>query len=107
MGNRKQGVSGRRLHGQIEGFDSHGMERMKERGVTLEDAQEFINTAVIMFEQDGGMLLYLSTDGGAVMVDATGALFTAYPKGEFKKHIKEILKVVLSDESNNANSQGG
>jgi hypothetical protein len=80
---------------QITGFDSHAMERIKERGLTLEDAQNYIDTAIIMFEQDGDRNLYLSSDGGSVLVSSSGELITAYSRNEFKKHTWRILKVVI------------
>ena len=83
---------------EIDDYDSHAIEKLKERGITLVDAQEYINNAVIMFEQDGSRNLYLSEDGGAVLVSNFGILITAYPKDKFKKHTREILKVVLINE---------
>jgi len=81
---------------EINDYDSHAIEKLKERGITLEDAQDYINNAVIMFEQDGSRNLYLSNDGGAVLISNTGRLITAYPKDNFKEHTQEILKVVLN-----------
>jgi len=77
---------------------SHGMQMLKERGIGFEDVQNYINYAVIMFEQEGDqddiLFLYLSFDGGCVLVSASGKIVTAYSKDNFKPHIKEILKVV-------------
>jgi len=83
---------------EIDDYDSHAIEKLKERGITLNDAQDYINNAVIMFEQDGSRNLYLSGDGGAVLISNSGRLITAYPKDKFKKHTQEILKVVLNYE---------
>ena len=79
---------------EIDDYDSHAIEKLKERGITLEDAQEYIDTAVIMFKQDGYRNLYLSREGGSVLISSSGRLITAYPKDNFKKHTLEILKVV-------------
>ena len=79
---------------EIDDYDSHAIERLKMRGITLEDAQGYIDNAVIMFEQDGNRNLYLSGDGGSVLVSNSGKLITAYSKNEFKKHTRKILEVV-------------
>ena len=91
------------VHCEIDDYDSHAIEKLKERGITLDDAQDYINNAVIMFEQDGSRSLYLSREGGSVLVSNCGRLITAYPKDNFKKHTHEILKVVLRYENNENN----
>ena len=83
---------------EIDDYDSHAMERLKMRGITLDDAQNYIDNAVIMFEQDGSRNLYLSGDGGSVLVSNSGKLITAYSKNEFKKHTRKILEVVCKHE---------
>ena len=84
---------------EIDDFDSHAIEKLKERGITLEDAQEYIDTAVIMFEQDGYRNLYLCKEGGSVLISNSGKLITAYSKDNFKKHTREILMVVSNYEN--------
>ena len=94
------GVAGNPVPCEIDDYDSHAIEKLKERGITLEDAQRYINSAVIMFKQDGNRNLYLSKDGGSVLVSNSGRLITAYSKDSFKKHTREILKVVSKYEKN-------
>ena len=77
---------------------SHGMQMLKERGIEFEDVQSYVDNAVIMFEQEGDqgdiLHLYLSFDGGCVLVSASGKIVTAYSRNNFRPHIREILRVV-------------
>ncbi|MCL2628241.1 MAG: hypothetical protein FWD44_06065 [Oscillospiraceae bacterium] len=76
----------------------HGFQMLKERGINFIDVQHYVDNAVIMFEQEGDqddiLHLYLSFDGGCVLINASGKLITAYSKDNFKPHVIEILKVV-------------
>ena len=76
----------------------HGLQMLKERGIELNDVQSYVDNAVIMFEQEGDrddiLHLYLSFDGGCVLINTSGKIVTAYSRDNFKPHIRKILKVV-------------
>jgi hypothetical protein len=63
-----------------------------KHGVTKEQAQGFIDAAVVMFDQ-GSRSLYVSEDGNAVLLDHEKRLISAYKKDEFDPGIKAILEV--------------
>lgn len=73
---------------------THVDKRLAERGITLEDAQSYIDNAILCFQQTADKTLYLSENGVAVALD-NGGLATAYPKEYFDEIIKELLKEVL------------
>ena len=64
-----------------------------ERGVTLEEAQSFVDNAVVMFDQRNRSL-YVSRDGNAVIIDANKRLVSAYRREDFSPGIRAILEVI-------------
>ena len=62
-------------------------------GVTREEAQIYIDNAVIMFDQDGRSL-YISNDGNCVILNAEKRVISAYKKADFDPGINAILEVV-------------
>jgi hypothetical protein len=72
--------------------------RFNQRGATDEDAQKYVDNAVIMFGQNKGRNLYISKDGSSVLVNYTGVLVTVIPKENFEPHTKYILGHILKVE---------
>lgn len=72
---------------------THADKRLEKRGITVEDAQHYIDTAYICFQQSTDKVMYLSEDGVAVVL-GNGGLATAYPKSWFDETIQELLKEV-------------
>lgn len=71
----------------------HADKRLEKRGITVEDAQHYIDTAYICFQQSADKVMYLSEDGVAVVL-GNGGLATAYPKSWFDETIQKLLKEV-------------
>lgn len=68
----------------------HGMEQLRSRGVTLKEAQSFVDNAFIMFKQSQDKYLFISDDGSSVVID-NGRLSTVYPKWKYDpKQLKKI-----------------
>ena len=65
--------------------------------MTREEAQSYIDTAVIMFDQ-GNRSLYVSNEGNSVILDAEKRLISAYKKADFDPGIMAILEVVKNGE---------
>jgi hypothetical protein len=82
------GVAKKPVHVEIKIVNKHAL----KHGVTKEQAQGFINSAIIMFDQ-GNRSLYVSEDGNAVLLDYEKRLISAYKKDEFDPGIKAILEV--------------
>ena len=74
---------------QIVSVNKHAL----KHGVTLEDAQSYIDNAVVMFDQ-GDRSLYVSSEGNSVILDANKRLISAYAKADFYPGITAILEVV-------------
>ena len=74
---------------KIESVNKHAL----KHGVTLDDAQGFIDNAVVMFDQSN-RFLFVSHDGNAVLLDKEKRLISAYRKAQFDVAIKAILEVL-------------
>jgi len=79
---------------EIQSINSHAEKRLKERGITKEDAQSYINNAMIMFEQKEKIRLYISNDGNSAVLIRGTELITAYPAKDFDNTIKIIIEEV-------------
>ena len=64
-----------------------------KHGVTKEEAQSYIDNAVVLFDQ-GNRLLYISSEGNSVILDAEKRLISAYKKADFDLGINAILEVM-------------
>jgi len=73
----------------IEGINTHA----RTHGITLEQAQSFIDTSEIMFDQ-GNRTMYLSRDGSATVIIENKRLISAYGSKYFDEAIKSILEVL-------------
>ena len=74
---------------EIAGMNNHA----HKHGITREQAQEFVNNAVVMFDQ-GNRSLFVSREGNAVILDANRNLISAYGKEKFDLGIRAILEVL-------------
>ena len=74
---------------KIESASGHS----RKHGVTIEEAQGFVDNAVVMFDQVN-RYLYVSNDGNAVVLDKVRRLITAYRKDKFDVGITAILEVM-------------
>ena len=84
IGNAKKAVPVK-----IESINEHA----RTHGITLEQAQSFVDSAEIMFEQ-GNRAMYLSKDGSATVIIENRRLISAYGKENFDKGIKAVLEVI-------------
>ena len=74
---------------KIESVNEHA----RTHGITLEQAQYFVDSAEIMFDQ-GNRTMYLSKDGSATVIIEYKRLISAYGKENFDKGIIAILEVI-------------
>lgn len=77
----------------------HGSKRLAKRGLTLADAQSYVDNAFIMIKQSKDKYLFIADDGSSVVIDQ-GRLSTAYSKDDYDARqlrkievIKEWLKM--------------
>jgi len=92
--NSNIGVAALPVHVEIQSINPHAEKRLKERGITKEDAQLYINNAMIMFEQKEKIRLYISNDGNSAVLIKGTELITAYPAEDFDDTIKIIIAEV-------------
>jgi hypothetical protein len=83
------GIAMKPIPAEIKVVNKHAL----KHGVTKEQAQGFIDSAIVMFDQ-GMRSLYVSEEGNAVLLDQEKRLISAYKKDEFDLGIKAILEVV-------------
>jgi len=74
---------------QIADQNKHAL----KHGVTLEEAQGFVDNAIVMFDQ-GNRSLYVSNEGNAVLLDENRFLISAYRRDKFDPGILAILEVM-------------
>jgi|GEM_PF-3388239 len=74
---------------EIRAINKHAL----KHGITRDQAQTFIDNAVVMFDQ-GSRSLYISSEGNAVLLDKEKRLISAYGKADFDPGIKAILEVL-------------
>jgi len=74
---------------KIEGINKHA----RTHGITLEQAQKYVDTSEIMFDQ-GNRTMYLSNDGSATVIIENRRLISAYSREHFDPGIKAILEVL-------------
>lgn len=74
---------------QIKSVADHAF----RHGISKEQAQGFIDTAEVMFNQ-GNRNMYLSRDGSATVIMESNRLISAYGKNEFDRAIKAVWKVI-------------
>ena len=74
---------------KIEGVNIHA----RTHGITLEQAQVFVDTSEVMFDQ-GSRTMYLSNDGSATVIIENKRLISAYGREHFDPAIKAILEVL-------------
>lgn len=68
----------------------HGILRMAERGVTQEMAEAWVKTGKAL-QQSGDKILYI-TKHGAIVVNSSGKVITAYTNINFDTNMKDVVK---------------
>lgn len=79
---------------QIVDPGDHGRRRLAKRGLTLADAQSYVDNAFIMIKQSKDKYLFIADDGSSVVIDQ-GRLSTAYSKDYYdarQLHKIEVIK---------------
>ena len=71
----------------------HGTEQLKSRGVTLDEAQSFVDNAFIMFKQSSDKYLFISDDGSSVVIE-NGRLSTVYPRWKYDTRQLKKIEVI-------------
>ena len=71
----------------------HGREQLKNRGVTLDEAQSFVDNAFIMFKQSSDKYLFISDDGSSVVIE-NGRLSTVYPRWKYDTRQLKKIEVI-------------
>nr|DAY58611.1 MAG TPA: Portal [Caudoviricetes sp.] len=71
----------------------HGTEQLKSRGVTLDEAQSFVDNTFIMFKQSSDKYLFISDDGSSVVIE-NGRLSTVYPRWKYDPRQLKKIEVI-------------
>lgn len=71
----------------------HGSKRLAKSGITLADAQSYVDNAIIMFKQSADKYFFIADDGSsAVIVD--GRLSTAFPASWYDERQLRKIEVI-------------
>ena len=81
---------------EIKSISQHAAERLRKHGITKEDAQAYIDNAMVMFKQTqkDERHLYVSKDGNAIVLVDGDKLITAYPSESFDEGMKKLINEV-------------
>lgn len=80
-----------------DNYDIHVLQRMLERQISTEDAQIYIDNALVMFKQcNGTRLTYYSHYGVATIElrNSQAVLKTVWSKHDFDETLEEILSLI-------------
>lgn len=69
-------------HIKITDINDHARERMNERHITLQMAQDYVDHALIKIRQSKDKAQYLAEDGTSIVVES-GRLITSFTKAEY------------------------
>jgi hypothetical protein len=82
---------------EIKGFKSHAMDRLSDRQISMDAAQEYVNSSIIMFRQHrNGTQLYVSFDGSVAIEVINGEVNTIYPGTTFGNGSRRLMQKALS-----------
>lgn len=73
----------------------HGSKRLAKRGITLADAQSYVDTAIVMFKQSADKYLFIADNGSSVVI-VGGRLSTAFPASWYDE--KQLRKIEVIKE---------
>ena len=71
----------------------HVNKHAETHGITLKQAQFFVDTSEVMFDQ-GNRTMYLSNDGSATVIIENKRLISAYGREHFTPGTMAILEVI-------------
>lgn len=73
----------------------HGSKRLAKRGITLADAQSYVDNAIVMFKQSADKYLFVADNGSSVVI-VGGRLSTAFPASWYDE--KQLRKIEVIKE---------
>ena len=73
---------------------NHGLERMKQRGITSSMIEDFINKGKVLSQDNGNRFAYVTKDGVAV-ISKDGKLITAWTSANFDSNMSKIVKLLF------------
>lgn len=73
----------------------HGSKRLAKRGITLADAQSYVDNAIVMFKQSADKYLFMADNGSSVVI-VGGRLSTAFPASWYDE--KQLRKIEVIKE---------
>lgn len=91
--NPEIGVACKPVPFQIRSVNIHAQKQLNKRSITVEDAQKYIDTAIISFIQSEDKVAYYSYEGVSVVKKSTKSLITSFSSNYFDNGAKEIIKV--------------
>lgn len=76
----------------IQSYNKHALKRMEQRQITKENAQNFVDSSIIAFNQNTAEAFY-SESGVSVIRKSDNQLITTFSENDFDDSAKEIIKV--------------
>jgi len=80
---------------KIKAASRHAEERLKQRGITLADAQHYVDTAMVMIQQSPDKFNYVAKDGCSYVLES-GRLVSVIPKANYDPEMRQKVEVIES-----------
>lgn len=69
-------------------------EKLEKRGLTIADAQSYIDNALVRIKQSSDKYKYMAENGAAVLVEADGRLISVWSKNDFDEKHNQQMEVL-------------
>ena len=81
---------------KITDVGDHGIKNftLKRQDLTIEDAQEYVDNALVMVQQTKDKFCYIAEDGTAIVLDK-GRLVSVYSKKYYDPRMKRKVEMIL------------
>jgi hypothetical protein len=81
----------------IRGFNAHALDRLSNREISIDAAQEWVDSSIIMMKQYQNQAhLYISFDGSVAIEVINGEVKTIYPSTSFGNASRRLMQKALS-----------
>lgn len=77
---------------KIESYHRHALKRMKERNISEDEAQGYVDNSLLAFNQNNVKAFY-SESGASVVRNNDKQLITLFSKSDYDNQAEEIIKV--------------
>ena len=79
----------------IREASEHAKDRLKKRNITMEDAQHYVDSAMVMIQQSKDKFNFIAEDGCSYVLES-GRLVSVISKADYDSFMKQKVEVIES-----------